>query len=71
MPKVTSLSRLTIAQVADELQSSPDTVRRMIARGELRAYRYGQRIIRIDRADLDKMRKPVTRVDEFMGGDAA
>lgn len=50
---------LTIAQVAELTQTSAATVRRWIARGELRAYRFGVRNIRIDLADLDKMRKQV------------
>ena len=57
----------TIAQAAKWLQCSEITIRRMIARGELRAYRYGQRAIRIDLSDLQKLRRPVTSI----GGDVA
>lgn len=65
---------LSVAQVADELNCSTDTVRRMIARGELRAFRYGStsRLIRIDRRDLDRLRTPVTMISDVLGsGDAA
>lgn len=61
----------TIASTAEYLGCSQDTIRRMIARGELKAYRYGKsRLIRIDPADLDKIRKPVTRINEMLGGAA-
>jgi excisionase family DNA binding protein len=62
---------LTINQVAELLQCSDDTIRRMISRGGLKAYRFpGSRLIRIDPADLDRIRKPVTRINEVLGGDA-
>lgn len=64
-------AQLTISDVATLLGSSPNTIRRMIARGDLRAYRYGPRIIRIDPADLRAMREPVTSLAELRGGDAA
>lgn len=56
---------LTIAQVAELTQTSATTVRRWIARGELRAYRFGSRNIRIDLADLDKMRKQVNPAGNY------
>ena len=59
---------LTIAEFANAIAASPATVRRMIARGDLRAYRYGPRIIRIDPADLRAMREPVTPLAELRGG---
>ena len=62
---------LTLAEAAKYLATSPQTIRRMIARGDLRAYRYGPRIIRIDPADLRAMREPVTSLAELRGGDAA
>lgn len=43
---------LTPADVADLLGCSHDTVLRAIARGHLRAVRYG-RLVRIAQADLD------------------
>ena len=44
--------QLTLQEAADLTGSSVSTVRRWIARGELRAYYYGRRVIRIDPADL-------------------
>ncbi|WP_341579005.1 helix-turn-helix domain-containing protein [Microbacterium schleiferi] len=38
---------LTIAQVADAKGVATKTIRRMIARGEIEAYRFGPRLIRI------------------------
>lgn len=49
----------TINQVADYLQCSHFTVRRMISAGELKAYRYGKRIIRIDVDDIERSRVPI------------
>jgi len=50
---------LSIADVADLLGCNAYTVRRMIARGELRATRFG-RLIRITRADVERAGRPVT-----------
>lgn len=61
----------TLRQAADVLAVGESTIRRMIARGDLRAYRYGPRVIRIDPADLRAMRRPVTALAELRGGDAA
>lgn len=69
-----SSSTLTIPEVAAELKCSPSTIRNMISRGELRAYRYGKtsRLIRIDRTELERIRRPVTRISDLVGaGDAA
>ena len=60
----------TITDAAEMLGTSPQTIRRMIARGDLRAYRYGPRLIRIDPADVDAMRQPVTSLADLRGGDA-
>ena len=60
-----------LRQAADVLGVGESTIRRMIARGELRAYRYGPRIIRIDPADLRALGKPVTSLAELRGGDVA
>lgn len=62
--------QLTITDAAETLNTSPSTVRRLIARGDLRAYRYGPRLIRIDPADLRALRQPVTSLAELRhGGD--
>lgn len=51
---------LTLSETADALSTSVQTVRRMISRGDLPAYRYGPRLIRIDADDLRALRTPVT-----------
>ncbi len=64
--------QLTIDQAAELLQCSPWTVRRMISRGDIRAYRFKRtRLIRIDPRDLEKARRPITTADLNLGGDAA
>lgn len=50
---------LTVAQTAQALNCSPDTVRRLISRGEMRATRFG-RLIRIAVGDIARAGKPVT-----------
>lgn len=60
----------TVSGAAERLNVSTDTVRRMIARGELKAYRYGPRLIRIDPADLEALRQPVTSLAALRAGDA-
>jgi excisionase family DNA binding protein len=49
---------LTVAQTADALNCSTDSVRRLIATGELRAYRFG-RLIRIAAVDIGQAGRPV------------
>lgn len=52
---------LSLDAVAAELDISPHTVRRMIARGELKAVRVGKRVIRVRRSDLERALQPVTK----------
>lgn len=61
---------LSIADAAAPgiLNCHPDTIRRMVSRGELKAYRFG-RLIRIKRDDLEKAMKPVTNAADLRGGD--
>ncbi|MCK6096160.1 helix-turn-helix domain-containing protein [Micrococcus sp. EYE_162] len=61
---------LTLAEVAEITGTSLPTVRRWVARGELPAYRFGARSLRVDPADLRAMRKPVTPLAEMRGADA-
>lgn len=71
MPTVANAVALfTVSGAAERLNVSPDTIRRMIARGELKAYRYGPRLIRIDPADLEALRQPVTSLAALRAGDA-
>lgn len=64
---------LTITEAALYRGISVSTIRRMISRGELRAYRIGPRIIRIDPADLDRVAVQVAPATyaHVSGGDAA
>lgn len=72
-PAPSSLDFLTVEQAARLLQCQTKTVRRMISRGELRAFRPGKaRLIRIARQDLERALRPVTNVADLVGaGDAA
>jgi excisionase family DNA binding protein len=47
----------TIAQTAEKLQVSPNTIRNLITRGDLKAERIG-RIIRIRKETLDALLTP-------------
>lgn len=49
----------TQKQAADILGVGLSTIRRWISHGELRAYRIGPRVIRIDAADLRQFREQV------------
>ena len=53
------VSPWTIQEAADYLSVNRETVRRMIARGELKAHRVGPRLIRIDPADVMRLRRPI------------
>ena len=69
-------SHLTIVQSADLLQVSRDTIRRLIASGDLKAYRIGpstnrRRPIRVDRDSLLALREPVTSLAALKASEAA
>ena len=49
----------TIAQVAQTYEVSTKTVRRLIARGDLQAYRLGDRLIRVDLNEAEALLKPI------------
>lgn len=51
---------LTPEQAAEALNVNRHTIYRMIARGELKAHRYGPRLIRIHVDDLTAFAVPVT-----------
>ncbi len=42
-----------IIEAADYLDVSVKTIRRMIARGELTTYKYGNRVVKLKLSDLD------------------
>ncbi len=56
-------SLMTAQQVADYLVVTDRTVRRLVVKGQLRAYRLGRQI-RFRRADVDALLAPVTTGDE-------
>lgn len=58
----------TINQVAEFLNCTHWTVRRMISRGEIPAVRIGS-MIRVNPADIRKAARPVTNAAELRGGD--
>jgi excisionase family DNA binding protein len=67
----TADATVTIAQLAHRWQCSPDTVRREIARGRLRAVRVG-RLIRIRERDVSRAERPVTPAEfNYSAGGAA
>jgi len=49
----------SLAQAAARTDVSVKTLRRRISAGQLRAYRYGPRILRLDPNDVDKLMRPV------------
>jgi excisionase family DNA binding protein len=50
---------ISIKQAARGKGVHPDTIRRCIARGELKAYRLGNRIIRVNAAEVDRLFRPI------------
>ncbi|MCK2031757.1 helix-turn-helix domain-containing protein [Methylobacterium radiotolerans] len=57
----------TIDDGANEFKVSPDTIRRMITRGEIEAKRFGPRLIRVNLASIEAAGRPL----QYLGGDAA
>jgi excisionase family DNA binding protein len=49
----------SIDAAAERLGVTTKTIRRCIARGELKAYRLGSKMIRIDMNDVDAMLRPI------------
>jgi excisionase family DNA binding protein len=52
----------TLAQAAERTDVSIRTLRRRISTGELRAYRLGHRIIRVNPKDVDRLLVPIPTV---------
>lgn len=50
---------ISIAQVAERLEVHPATVRRYLARGILRGYRVGPRLLRVRADDVEALREPL------------
>lgn len=55
----TSQRSISLQRAAEELDMSVKTVRRYIAAGRLKAYRVGPRVIRVDAASLEELRRPI------------
>ena len=55
-----------LAPAAQYAHISTKTLRRMIAAGELRAYRFGPRLLRVDLNEVDALFRPIPTA-----GDAA
>lgn len=53
---------VSVGDAADYLGVCEKTVRNYIARGMIRPYRQGPRLIRVDLADLDALRRPIPSV---------
>jgi len=51
--------RASIQQTADYLGVSTKTVRRYIADGKLKAVRLGPRLIRVERASVEALMRPI------------
>lgn len=61
---------VSIGNAAEILDCSKDTIRNMIARGQLNAYRIGH-MIRIKRTDIQRIAKPIPSAAVLQGGGAA
>lgn len=58
-----------ISDAAAYLGCTDKTIRRLISAGKLAAFRLGKRAIRVDRADLDELMRPIPHAR--IGGSAA
>lgn len=52
---------LTTTETARALAVSPQTVRRLVARGELRPVRLGERLIRFRAEEIQKILRPCSK----------
>jgi len=49
----------SLAAASERTNISVKTLRRLIADGDLRAYRVGRRMLRVDRKDVDNIMRPI------------
>jgi len=63
-------AHLGIPDAAAYLDVTPKTIRALIARGQLKAYRLGNRIVKVKIADLEAVLKPLQPGDALDGGAA-
>ena len=61
----------TIADAAAYLHVNTRTVRRMVADGTLTGYRHGSRILRVERAELDRVLRPIPSAASAGDGDGS
>lgn len=62
---------LTVGEAADELAVTERFIRKLIADGNLRAFKVGARVVRIRRTDLEELLRParvVPRLGRAKGG---
>lgn len=69
MPAKATRHLISINDAADYAGVSPRTIRRRIATGDLRGFRLGPRLIRVDRNEIDALLRPIPTVGG--GPDAA
>jgi excisionase family DNA binding protein len=54
----------TLQQIADMLQMHPETVRELVRRKELAAYKVGRRDYRVRKVDFDKFMEQRRTIDD-------
>ena len=58
---------ITIADAAETCNVSSRTIRRRVADGSIRGFRIGPRLLRVDRAEVEKLLKPVPVTGHYGG----
>ena len=73
MPRTQRAPRdlITIAIAAETCNVSGRTIRRRIADGSLTGYRVGSRLIRVERAEVEKLLRPVPVTGHYGGNGSA
>lgn len=56
----------TMDDASEQFKLSKDTIRRMIARGEIEAKRFGPRLIRVNLSSIESAGRPL----QYLGGEA-
>jgi excisionase family DNA binding protein len=62
MPEALARKYATIEDEAKRLAVNPRTIRRMIARGEITGYRLGNKLVRVNPAEIDAVMRPIPTV---------
>ena len=57
----------SLAQAAERTSVSVKTLRRRIAAGKFRAYRYGPQVIRVEPNDVDLLMRPLRTISQSRG----